>query len=253
MNTRSKSSLPAKKAKKTAATVQPVQVKEVLRQDNSSDLSFIREVDDAMHEERLRTFWQSHRWSIIGILVALLAGTAGWQGWQSFRHHHQLSVAADYYAWSKIADATLRAKNLPGLVERSEGGYRALAAFTEAREKAKTDPKAADRIYGKIYNNGSHPQWLRDIARLNAALVLLGREDTLAQEHLTTLAQAPEPAKAGPAYPIALELLAVQAQRQGDTTTARGYTERLLSLPDLTPDLRQRAQRRLGALSTLAR
>ena len=81
-------------------------------------------------------------------------------------------------------------------------------------------------------------------------MVLVGKNDTLAQEHLTQLVQE----NATPAtVPPALELLAIMAQNQGDVTAARQYTEKLLNIPQLTPDMRQRGERRLAVLSTLVK
>lgn len=220
-----------------------------------TDHTFIREVDDALQQEKLLYVWHTYRWPLLLGLALLVVATAGWQGWKAYRHHQTLSLAEQYYTWSQLESEEARAKALPGLLTESRAGYRALAVFAQAHEAARTDPKAADRAYGQVYNDSTQPQWLREVARLNAALVLLGREDTLAQEHLSILAQAPEnnPAAGGPAYPIALELLGLMAQHKGDVATARGYNQRLLALPNLPADLRQRAQARMGLLSTVVR
>ena len=221
----------------------------------ANDHTFMREVDDALQQEKIQYLWHTYRWPIIAAVVLLVAVTAGWQGWKAYRHHQTLSLAEQYYTWSQLDSEDARAKALPELLHESRAGYRALAVFEQAREAARTDPKAADRAYGQVYNDSAQPQWLREVARLNAAMVLLGREDTLAQEHLGILAQVPQndPASAGPAYPVALELLTLLAQRQGDVATARGYNQRLLALPQLPADLRQRAQARMGLLTTVVR
>ncbi len=220
-----------------------------------NDHTFMREVDDALQQEKILYIWHTYRWPLIAAVILLVAVTAGWQGWEAYRHHPTPSLAWQYYTWSQLDSEEARTKALPELLHESRAGYRALAVFAQAHEAARTDPKAADRAYGQVYNDASQPQWLREIARLDAALVLLGREDTLAQEHLSILAQVPEndPASAGPAYPVALELLALLSQRQGDVATARGYNQRLLALPSLPADLRQRAQARMGLLSTVVR
>lgn len=225
----------------------------VLQNAVPADKTFFKEVDDALQQEKLLSFWQTWRWAIVAAVAAVVAATAGWQGLKAYQRHQAQTLAEEYYRWSKLESPQARAQALPQLLEDGQQGYRALAVFAAAREEAKTDAQMADRTYGKVYNDTRQPQWLRDLARLNAAMALLGKHDTLAQEHLSLLVQVPDAAHAGPLYPAALELLAVLSQRKGDTTAARGYTERLLKLPVLPPDMRQRAARRLGALSTVAR
>jgi hypothetical protein len=212
----------------------------------------IREFDDAMKQERLLEIWRKYQWQAIGAISIIVLAIAGWQGWQAWQLHQARSLAERYYAWTKLPEKEQQLK-LPELLQRSTLGYRALAAFKQAAEQGKTDPVAADRTYALVYGDRAQPQWLRDLSRLYAAITLLGRNDTLAQEHLSILVQEQNPAKAGPAYPAALELLAMLAIRQGDTTTANGYLTRLLAVSDLPPDTRGRARLWLGAYSTLSK
>ncbi|HEX2858684.1 MAG TPA: tetratricopeptide repeat protein [Alphaproteobacteria bacterium] len=214
--------------------------------------TLIREFDEAMKQERLLEVWHKFRWYIIGLVTFIVLAVAGWQGWQAWQLHQARSMAERYYAWTKLPEKEQQAK-LPELLQRSTQGYRALIVFKQAQEQGKTDAVAADRTYALVYGDRGQPQWLREMARLNAAIILLGRNDTLAQEHLSVLAQQPEEAKAGPAYPAALELLAMLAIRQGDTTTANGYLNRMVALPNLPADSRARARLWLGAYSTLAK
>lgn len=218
--------------------------------------TLIREFDEAMKQERLLEVWHRFRWHIIGLVTVVVLAIAGWQGWQAWQLHQARSMAERYYAWTKLPEKEQQVK-LPELLQRSTLGYRALMVFKQAAEQGHgirgADPVAADRTYALVYGDRAQPQWLREMARLNAAITLLGRNDTLAQEHLSVLAQQPEEAKAGPAYPAALELLAMLAIRQGDTTTANGYLTRMVSLPNLPADSRARARLWLGAYSTLAK
>lgn len=218
-----------------------------------STAAFFREVDEAMQYEKLEGLWKRYRALIVTGTVAVVAAVAGYQGYGAWKGHQSLALAEQYHA-AMTLEGEARTKALAEVTAQSGGGYRALAAFEQARSQPETKEgaRAADKAYGLVYNDPSQPQWLRSIARLNAALSLLGREDTLAQEHLNLLAQDPgQGVTPLPTYAPALELLSLLAQRQGDTTTARGYLQRLLALADIPADMKQRAQRRMGELSTL--
>lgn len=211
--------------------------------------AFLREVDEALQQERLYRFWHTYKWALVGGVLAVLLAVAAWQGWGAWRQHQARTQAANWYALSAISADATRKETLAKFLTNSSGGYRALAAFTQAGMVEVPAEKA--KSYALVYNDASQPQWLRDVARLNAAIVLLGADDAAAKSQLELLAQNNGEAP-GPAYAPALELLALQAQRRGDVMAARGYTQKLLEQTQVTPDMRQRALQRMGAYSTLA-
>ena len=140
--------------------------------------AFLREVDEAMHQERLLAIWHRSKWFILAAVIGLVLAVAG------------LELAGD----------------------------------------------------------SGEPQWLRDIARLNAALALMDQDAPAAKAQLELLAQSNYDDMHGPAYAPALELLALLSQQAGDVAAAKGYTLKLLQVPGLPADLRQRAMQRVGVL-----
>lgn len=239
-------------AKKTAPKFTPkpapVAVK-ATKPEPDAAAAFLREVDEAMQAEKLQRFWQTNKWFLAGAIVAVLLIVAGYQGYQRYADHQQRALAARWYTYTTLTAQPEREKELAAIATEAKGGYAALAGFTQA--EAAATPKEKSALYDKAAANTSMPQWLRDVAAFNAAVSLLGTDDTAAQSKLELLTQG-NPNDAGPAYALAMEQLAILAQRQGKSSVARGYAEKLLAMPVLTPDLRQRTLQRLGLLSTLA-
>lgn len=213
-------------------------------------VTFLREVDEAMQQERLLALWHRYKWFLLAGVLGLLLVVAGVQGWQAWQRHQERTLADRWYAYTQLDGDSARRTELANLLVRSKSGIRALAVYQQA-DLAPTPAEKA-RAYALVYN-GNFPLWLRDMARLNAALALLSADEAAAKSQLEILAQSKDGAYPSPAFAPAMELLAMLAQKQGDTATARNYTEKLLATPGLPADMRQRALMRLGALSTLPR
>lgn len=207
---------------------------------------FLREVDEAMQQERLVAFWQRWRWWLVSGLVVAMVSVAGWQGWQAWQAHQLRTFAARYATLPEHADAA----TLQALGARAPGGYGALLAMREA--KMATDPKAQAVVYLKLANDGQQAGWVRDTARLAAAMVLLDVDNAGAKTQLELLAQTTDPAATSPLAAPALEQLALLSQRSNDPVAALAFTRRLLDLPGTPEDLRMRAQLRLGLLQPAA-
>jgi hypothetical protein len=212
--------------------------------------AFLREVDEAMRLERWQTIWHKGKWPMAGGVLALIAAAAAWQGWQSWQAYQDRSTATRWAELAEIKDPATLAAALPTFVAQSHGGYQAIALLAQAAQ-AET-PAQKILAYRAIQSNPNQPEWLRAMAQLNAAIILLGTEPLAAKGELEVLAQTEFGKAPLPTAPMALELLAIDALQRQDLPSARAYTQRLLQLPEqggqLTPTLHQRALERLGAL-----
>ena len=211
--------------------------------------AFLAEVDAALQQDRLLNFWQRYRVLLITSLCALLLAVAANQAWQAWQQHRARTLAAGGYEFSKLDNNDARRAKLTEFLQGAHGGYRTLAAFTQAELQDKPAEKA--KAYALVYNDSAQPAWLANLAKLNAAIVLLGHDDAAAKGLLAELTSDAMQAQA--TYPLALELLALTAQRENDSMAARAYTAKLLEQPQLTPQLRLRALQRMGVLSTMVR
>ena len=133
----------------------------------SSDV-FMREVDEALREDELRTLWQRYgRAAIVGLVVLLIA-VAGFLYWQ----HHRTSVAErqgeqlDTVLDALAAGQTAKAEApLAELAQSDAEGYRAMAKFTQADLLLqKNDLAGAAAIFGQVAKDESLPQPFRDLA-----------------------------------------------------------------------------------------
>jgi len=128
--------------------------------------ALIREVDDAVRQDDLISFWQRYGRAIaIGIVLAL-AAYGGWLLWLN----HQRNVAeesSEHFAMMLKSASTgqLDQENYDRLVAGGSDGYRAEAELVKAAlASGKNDVKAATASYDAVRNDKSLPAPLRDAA-----------------------------------------------------------------------------------------
>lgn len=234
-----------RKSSKDVATPKVAPMKNVTPASDAT-AAFLREVDEAMHQERLLEIWHKTKWFIVAAGVAIVLTVAGREAWQVWKTHQARTMANQWYAYSQLKTDAERAQELPQLLQTSDEGVHALAVFAQAGMQHTGAEKA--KAYGQLVYDNSAPQWLRDIARLNGAIALMNDNPKEAKAQLEVLAQTKVDQLPSPAYAPALELLSLMAQQDGDAASAKGYTQKILQLPGLPSDMRQRALQRMGAL-----
>lgn len=166
--------------------------------------------------DELKTWWQMYgRWVTIAILVAAIV-SLGWNGWRWWRQHQaqeaarieaELVVALERgeLPLARAAAHRLRESRTNALLADLSGlklGYELWQAGDHA---------AAKEELGRVAEQGSEP-YLRDVARLREAAVLL--DSGSAQEAFERLAIAPVP-----------ELAARYEEARGDALAALGRLE----------------------------
>ncbi|PIZ30962.1 MAG: hypothetical protein COY40_03325 [Alphaproteobacteria bacterium CG_4_10_14_0_8_um_filter_53_9] len=206
--------------------------------------SFLKEVDDVIQQEKLANFWAQYKVFIIAGVIAILAAVAASQSWQSYQTKQIQKVATLWDQAEKAETPEEKAKGYEVVLKEGKGGYQALAAFKLAAQQ--TTAPAANEYYKRVYESGRQPKWIRDLARLNAAIRYLGEDDAAARSHLQLLAQhnAGEPPAASSA--LALEQLAWLEVRANNLQGAKIYARQLLDLPGLPADIKQRTTRILA-------
>ena len=129
--------------------------------------AFMREVDDAVRQDQLLTFWQRFgRWIVAAVVIGLVA-FGGWLYWQ---HHSRtqgeaVSEDMDKVIVTAIGGGTPDGKQLDALAGASQPGFRAGALLVKAGAASrKGDGKAAIAAYKAMAADASIDQPYRDLA-----------------------------------------------------------------------------------------
>jgi hypothetical protein len=129
--------------------------------------AFMREVDDAVREDQLATFWARYgRW----LLAALVLGLAAFGGWLYWQHHSKTQAEAVSEQMDTVLDAAIGggtpdAKQLDALTKADQPGYRASAQLVKAGVAArKGDAKAAIALYDAMAADAKLDKPYRDLA-----------------------------------------------------------------------------------------
>jgi len=138
------------------------------KQTDRSEQVFLREVDEAVREDQLKTFATRYGIWIFAAVIIGLGSLAGWIFYQNNQSEDSGLRSEEYVA----AIDSIRQNNLDGaakalepLMEAEQAGYRAAAQVLQANiALEKNDPKKAIEGYGKVIADESLPQPFRDLA-----------------------------------------------------------------------------------------
>jgi len=144
------------------------------QKDDAAQDVFMREVDDALREDQLETFWKDYgRW-LLGIIVIGLAAFGGWL-FYSQQQEDAAGLAGEEYSRSIAA---LKENNIDGaekaaiaMTDADQPGYRAAAQMLQAGiAEEKNSPEKAAEIFAKVAADEELPQAYRDVALLRQTL-----------------------------------------------------------------------------------
>jgi hypothetical protein len=128
--------------------------------------AFMREVDDAVRQDRLLTFWERFgRW----IVAALIIGLAAFGGWLYWQHHSKTQSEAVSEEMDKVVAAAISgtpdSKSVDALTKADQPGYRAGALLIKAGAASRQgDSKTAIAAYKAMADDSSLDQPYRDLA-----------------------------------------------------------------------------------------
>lgn len=210
--------------------------------------TFIREVDDAVREDRARTFLLKFGVPILVLVVIGLVALAGWLYWQS-------STAAAAGANGRVFSTAIDSLNsgrpkaaaaaVEPLAKGDDATYRALALMVQGNAAAAENqlPLAATR-FGTVANDAKVDPALRNVALLRQTQTEF---DTLAPEaivaRLRSLVATP-----GPAFASAAELTALAELKRGNDRAAGQLFKRIAEAPGVPDSLKSRAVQMAGML-----
>ncbi|MDX1541353.1 MAG: hypothetical protein R3349_08100, partial [Geminicoccaceae bacterium] len=65
---------------------------------------FIREVDEAVRQDRWMTLWKTYGTYVVGGVVAVVLGTTAGVGWREWQERSRLAEAERYAAASRLLE-----------------------------------------------------------------------------------------------------------------------------------------------------
>lgn len=209
--------------------------------------AFMREVDDAVRQDQLLTFWERYGRALIAAVIIGLAAFGGWLYWQHYQTQRSEAVSEDM---AKIVDTAtgggnVDAKQIDALTKASQPGYRASAQLLKAGVASrKGDAKGAIAIYAAMAADGSLDQPYRDLALIRQTA--LEYESLKPQQIVDRL--KPLAIEGGPWFGSAGELVAIAYMKMRKPDLAGPLFAAMAKDESVPQSIRSRARQMAGLL-----
>ncbi len=206
-----------------------------------------KEVEEDLRRDQAARLWQRYGRFAIAAAVLLVLSVAGFKAWEYWDNEQRMERSTRFAAaLSRLAEGEdAQARQEFSTLAEAGGGYGVLAAFNEARLNVESgDVEAAIAIWDRLAGNGETDAAFRGAAVLLSVLHQADRGDPAVLEaRLEPLTAADSGYR-----PLALELTAAMALRQGDRARARELYTRVADDLEAPPGMRARAAQMLSAL-----
>ncbi len=209
--------------------------------------AFLREVDEAVRQDRMLGIWQRFgRW----IMVAVVLGLALFGGWLWWDHHSkqesgEMAEKAQEMLRSASTGQMPAAQTIGSLKQASQPGYQAVALLAEAGMAAqKGDTAGAATLYGAIAANADLAQPYRDLASLRKVALQFDQM----QPQAVIEALKPLAVEGNPWFPSAAEMSAIAYMKMGKKDVAGTLFAAVAKDKSAPSALRSRAGQMAGLL-----
>jgi hypothetical protein len=209
-----------------------------------------REVDEELARERYEKLWKRYGIYLIALAVLIVAAVAGWKIWEnrqaSLRQAEgaRFAAAATLMQDGKTAEAEAAFRQIAA---ETGSGYGILARFYDAGLRVKAgQATAAIEIYDAIAADSSVPATMRDLATVLGGLQALGVASIDAKAIESRIQPLTSPGNGF--RHIALEIVALAAQRAGDAEKAKSNYKAIVDDPAAPTGVRTRAAQMLNIL-----
>ncbi len=214
--------------------------------DAAAQETFLREVDDALREDQLRSLLTTRGWPIIALVVGGLLGLGGWLWYSdhvaSVRDQQSETFVTALDALESNRTQTAKTAMDP-LIKNGNPGYRAAVQITEAgiAQQAGKDADAA-KMFAAVAADPALPGPYRDLATLRE---ISANFDKLSpQTVIDRLKPLAVPGK--PWFGSASELTALAYLKQGKTEAAGALLAGIAKDKTVPDTLRRRTRQLAG-------
>ena len=201
----------------------------------------IREVDEELRRERFMKLWARYGIYVVAAAVLVVVAVGGWRAWDWYVTREAAKSGARFEAAIALANQGRRFEaeaEFNALAKEGTAGYRLLARFRAAAEAGKSDAGAGVVAYDAIAADTSIESAIRDIARVQAGLLLV---DTASVAEITSRMQLLL-LPSNPYRNSARELLGLAHYRTGEREAAAKLFGEILADPEVPPSMRNRVQ-----------
>jgi hypothetical protein len=209
---------------------------------------FIREVDEAVRQDRWMQLWHHYGSYLVGGALAIVVGTGAGVAWRHWQESQRLDEARRYAAADQLLRADQPAEAAEAfrtLAAEADSGYGVLARLRAAEAEAAADqPAEAQASLDRLAESDEAGPLYRQLGDL---LTLQRDFDALAPDSLDGRLE-PLRAQGAPWRHSALELAALAQLRAGDSEGARRTLDELLADPQTPANLSRRAAELMAAL-----
>ena len=209
---------------------------------------FIREVDEAVRQDRWLQLWKHYGTFIVGGAIAIVIGTGAGVAWRNYQASQRLEDARRYAAAEELLRQDRPAEAATAflqLAEEAGGGYDVVARLRAAEAQVEAGEKdAAAASLDRLSESDDAAPVYRQLGDLLALQQAFEDADGGALSgRLADLTEANAPWRYS-----ALELQALGQLRAGETEAARRTLEILLADPLTPANLSRRAAELMASL-----
>ncbi|MCH9852207.1 MAG: tetratricopeptide repeat protein [Alphaproteobacteria bacterium] len=194
-----------------------------------------RDVEEAMREDKLKSFWRKWRFVIIGSLLAIVVFVIGNEFYKGKRDKQLKARSAQWQAVLATPESE-RVQKMDEFIAQESDDYAIFALLYQARAKSDSNKDDALALYNKVISDGK-PIY-SGLARIEAAVIHMGDKNYgEAGQMLEPLLQPDMPFR-----DVALYYAAIAALYQQNYPTAQALTQSIIDNPEFSIDLRDLAR-----------
>lgn len=199
------------------------------------------EIDEDLRRERFGRLWTRYGGFIIGLAVLIVVAVAGWRGYEWWKLKQDQAAGAQFEAAQKLASEGKTAEAEAAFVALEKdgtSGYRLLARFRAADERAETDAAAAVADYDGLAKDPSVSTLMQNVAQVRAAMLLVDTASLAEIEGRMKPLDTPE----GAFRHSAREIIGLAQYKASDYKAATETFTAILNDGQTPPGLRRRAE-----------